>query len=438
MKDKSRKLAVIYLTNLVLNSPKLVEIQNAKHFENIGGKFEKLPPEFLYPRLMRDIDFEKLKYNEQGEFLFMSPEKLASYNPGDLYERQLIKLTEEAHSRICSTLGVPPAKIVFSDLSARGVDNKSEWVLYDPIKANIIFDISKDYRKMRPSYYLELINFQSKTHSIYRNIFEAIENPDCLSDREFYLAIMTATSVYVSEYLKKDLPDNYKALKLSKPFAPEVVDATIYAYSQTRRNFLNANIYGGKLRKALRQEEIEYYDLLQQTIIENCLSRCEDIVDNFVYSPLNEKSGGILGTILKGLEKELAHSFFNPLGVQMQSGTDATKMLDIIENEILKHKMGGLDDIPEDELEELAKAVFEDFGEMENEDDNAGLDNEFYGEEDDDQDFLSDDEFMAQGEAPLVDAYSPNLNVLPKEGKINNISILPFHKKEEDDLGREM
>lgn len=431
MKDRSRKLGVILLTNLVLNTKKLSSMQSVLNFPHEEkSNFESLPPRFLYPRLMSDIDLKQLDKAEQANLLFVRPEVLDSYDPEQLRKGQLVALAKEAHKRTCQTLGVEPARLAFIDfLNEKNVNNES-FSVFDLENSKIYFNMSKNYSKSRPSRFLEAINSQTKLYSIYCSIFDAIQNPDLLDDKEFFLAVAVATEEYLNEHLKRDLPDMHKAFEASRPFAPEMLEANMFAFKQTRRNFILADIYGGNLRDALRKEEQDFYMLLQQALAENCLSRIEDVVDNFTYSPLNEKSGGLLGTILKGVEKECAPAFFRSLGVQMENGTDATTQLDEIQDKILESKGIDIDDMSNEEIEDLMQSAFE-VAEEE-----AEFDDEIDEEDVEDDESLTDEEFMQDGEDPEEEEFSPNLNVLPKEEKINNISKLPFHnnsKKDEEE-----
>lgn len=429
MDKRSKELGAILLTNLVLNTQNLSRLNNRKMDLLGGGKFiEELSPNNLYSRLLASTKFDELSEDEKRKFLFLR--KDAAVDDKENYNKIMKSFVKEAHKRTCGSLGVDETKIVYCDFRENPALYSTFASVYDYNNGNIYINSGLDYSKKSPSSFLEEINTRTRSHSIHKNIICAIENPDALSDKDYFLVLMTALKHYLYEYAKKSFDaQTYDTMLVLDYCTPESVEAVGYGFSQSRKQLQLAGLYGGEIRENLRQTEKDFYDLLQGELLDEMLANHEDMIDNFVHSELNERSGGLLGTILKGLEKQLASGYYNSLGAEMGKGEDVTSYLDKLQEEKLKNLGIDVDSDEWKEVMEMQKLQEESEGfdeSFEDEDGEEFLDEELEEADEAEEEFDIDEEESNR---------EPNLNkfrnVLPLEGKIDKLSKLPFEEEVE-------
>lgn len=428
MDKRSRELGAILLTNLVINSETLSRLSN-KRVDSFCTNifFEKLDPRNLYARLLTNVEVDKLSDDEKRRYLFAG--KDVDINNKGLQNRITKELVKEAHKRTCDSLGVGETRIIYCDFNENPAFDASFCSVYDYSNGNIYFNNKQDYSKKSPSYFLEEINTRTRSHAIHKNIEMAITDPESLNDKDYFVALMTALKHYIYEYAKRDFDKTTVMGIMSLDHAtPEAVDSVIYGFSQTRKQLKLAGLYGGEIKEGLRTTEKDMYELLQRELLDTMICGHEDMIDLFEHSPLNEQSGGLLGTILKGLEKQLASGYYNSLGASMERGQDVTDYLDQLQKEHLRHLGKDEEEIEqllngsmtqnnmlEENFEMFEESFDEEFGEME--------ESEFDEEEreremDEDMDEDIDEE-----------PFNPFRNVLPKDEKEDNVSGL-FERKQ--------
>lgn len=433
MDKKSRELGAILLTNLVLNSETLSRLAN-KRVDSFCANvfFEKLDPKNLYARLLTNVDFEKLSGDEKRKYLFADRD--ANVDDKGFQRKVTKEFVKEAHKRTCDVLGVDTTRIVYLDFKDNSELDPNYCSVYDYSNGNIYINSGLDFSQKSPSYFLEELNTRTRSHAIHKNIMTAIKDPEALSDNDYFVALMTALKHYVYEYAKRDFDKSLTMGILSFDYAtPEAVDSVIYGFSQTKRQLKLSGLYGGETKDKLRTAEKYMYDLLQSELLDTMLCGHEDMIDNFVVSPLNEQSGGLLGTILKGLEVQLASGYFNSLGANMKKGQDVTAYIDQLQREHLEHL--GKD---EDEIEQLMNVSM-----LQNDMSEDGLDEEFEEEPyEEEYEELEESEFDNEEYEELEESefdneefdeepFNPFRNVLPKDEKEDNVSGLFGTKKNE-------
>lgn len=423
MDKRSKELGAILLTNLVLNTKNLSRLNSRKMDSLSEGRFiEELSPNNLYSRLLASIKFDELSEDEKRKFLFLR--KDTPVDDKENYNKIMKSFVREAHKRTCGALGVDETRIVYCDFKENPALYSTFASVYDYNNGNIYVNSGLDYSKKSPSSFLEEINTRTRSHSIHKNIIYAIESPDALSDKDYFLALMTALKYYLYEYAKTSFDaQTYDTMLALDYCTPESVEAVGYGFSQTRRQLQLAGLYGGKIQEGLRQTEKDFYDLLQDELLDEMLANHEDMIDNFVHSELNERSGGLLGTILKGLEKQLASGYYNSLGAEMGKGQDVTSYLDKLQEEKLKKL--GIDVDSEEWKNVMEMQKFQEESEEFEESFEEKNDEEFLDENFDEA--VEDDEEEPDNE-PEMNIFR---NVLPLEGKIDKLSKLPFESETE-------
>lgn len=431
MDKRSKELGAILLTNLVLNTKNLSRLNGRKMDSLSEGRFiEELSPKNLYSRLLVSTKIDELSEDEKRKFLFLR--KDMPVDDKSNYNKIMKSFVREAHKRTCGALGVDETKIVYCDFKENLALISTFASVYDYNNGNIYINKGLDYSKKNPSSFLEEINTRTRSHSIHKNIICAIENPDALSDKDYFLALMTALKHYLYEYAKTSLDrQTYDTMLTLDYCTPEAVESVIYGFLQTRKQLQLAGLYGGKVQEELRQLEKDMYNLLQDELLDELLRNHEDMIDNFVHSDLNKRSGGLLGTILKGLEKQLASGYYNSLGAEMEKGKDVTSYLDKLQDEKLKKLGIDVDSEEWKNVMEMQKFQEESEGFEEGFEDEDG--EEFLDEELEETN-EAEEEFDVDEEEPNSE---PNLNkfrnVLPLEGKIDKLSKLPFENGTEEE-----
>ena len=420
---ENKGLGSILLLNLVINTKGLSGLYDM--LEEERGEttmFSTLTSRDLYPRLMSDIDFDTLSEPEKTRFLFLRPEKAPFVDKKELHDYEMQFFAKEAHNRTSTALGVPRTNVVFCNFSENKMMNPLDWVLYDSVNDNIYVNLDKDYSIARPTYLMENINAATRHHSIYQNIFRAMKDPDSLTDREYFLALSTAVKAYVYQDLRENDPEAYRIQLAADYSTPSNIEEVVYGFAKTRADYQAAGLYGGKLRDDLRRNEETYYDFLENQLLTNSLVNMEDIFAYFVQSPLNQSSDGLLGGILRTLEKQYTASFYNSLGADMRVGQTISDYIDELEEDMfgrygvtpptdeeLDELMGGEDYDKEEQLEAFRQYQRE-MGLIPTTDDNNG------------------------GEDRMPE-YRKMDDALPREGKIDIVTKLPFHDSAQNQGG---
>lgn len=419
---KNKGLGSILLLNLVLNTKGLSGLYDM--LEEERGEttmFTNIPARDLYPRLMSDIDFDALSEQDKTRFLFLRPEKAPFVDKKELHDYEMQQFAREAHNRTSTALGVKNTNVVFCNFSENRMMNPLDWVLYDSVNDNIYVNLDKDYSIARPTYLMENINAATRHHSIYRNIFKAMSDPDSLSDREYFLAFSTAVKAYVYQDLRENDPEAYRTQLAADYSTPSNIEEVIYGFAKTREDFQAAGLYGGELRDALRRNEETYYDFLENKLLTNSLVNMEDIFAYFVQSPLNQSSDGLLGGILRTLEKQYTASFYDSLGADMKIGQSISDYVDELEEDMFDRY--GITPPTDEELEEFV-------GSSEHEKQEY-LDAFFQYKKE--MGFIPEDaELDSEDRMP---EYRKMDDALPREGKIDIVTKLPFHDSAQNQGG---
>ncbi|MBQ9792255.1 MAG: hypothetical protein IJW32_00720 [Clostridia bacterium] len=429
MEKKDYLMGSILLTNLILNTKALQSAQEMMSVpKDTTTTFSALTPQHIYPRIVSDIDFLRLSEADKSQYLFLAKEQEGKVDKYDLYTYEMQLFSQEAHNRTAAALGVKPTLVLPCEFSkSRGISDPTGWIIYDVVNGNMYVNAEKDYSIARPSYLLENINASTRQHSIFHNIFKALTDPSSLSDREYFLALSTAVKTYVYQDLKENAPEQY-AIEIAADYAtPAFIEQTLYGFSKTRSDFQAVGLYGGKLQEDLRRNETIYHEYLQSELTVNCMTNMEDIFAYFRQSPLNSQSSGMLYGILSSIERATAHSFFNSIGADMEEGQSLSEYIDELEVEM--YDRYGIPLPTDDELDEFTGEISDTLAE-EDEMLKRGIKPQGYGvpvfrngSEFGDDEFV-DEEDATQDEMPT---YKPMDSVLPDEGKINNITELPFH-----------
>lgn len=431
MKDV-RTLGGVLLFNLILNSEALTNLQSTmKQEKDVDRTFASLTAPYLYPRVVSDIDFDKLSEEDKTAFTFLAKEKEGFYNKKHLRDAEMPMFVQAAHINTCGKLGVKPTKVIPCSFGEGNPLNPGQWVTYSSFNGNIYINADKDYSIARPSFLLENVNAATRQHSIYQNIFASFgASAKPLSDRDFFLAVFTAVKNYVYQDLRENDPDVY-SIQLGCDYAtPDIIDQTLYSFQKTRQDFQAAGIYGGVLQQRLRQNEQLYHEHMQRELITNTLTNVEDIFSYFKQSPLNQSSNGLLGKILDCVERSCAASFFNSVGAEMEPDQSITEYIDQLEQEMFDEY--GIEMPTKEELEHFVAT-----GDSGGPDD---PDEEFSDEEE----YPEGEDLSQQGfgvavfgvsEEDDMPRFKPLESVLPPEGKIDNIKDLPFHNYPQQNLG---
>ncbi|MBR4002888.1 MAG: hypothetical protein IKI95_02315 [Clostridia bacterium] len=422
MKDKS--LGSILILNLILNTKGLKSLYDSSQLSRgEDTMFARLHPVDLYQRVLSDVDFDKLSESDKSKFLFLRPDKESEVDKKELHDYEMQFFAKEAHNRTAQSLATPKTNVVFCDFSKNKLMDPTNWVLYDCVNDNIYVNIDKDYSIARPSFLLENINGATRHHSIYQNILTALTNPNSLSDREYFLALSTAVKAYVYQDLRENNPEAYR-IQLSADYStPSNIEEVVFAFSQTRKDFQSAGIYGGKLREDLRRNEEIFHNYLQEELLTNSLVNLEDIFAYFDQSELNQSSGGMLNQILTHMVKGTAASFYNSLGADMQVGQTISDYVDALEKEM--YDEAGLDIPSDEELDEFMGS--EEYAEQEYLDALRQYQKEMGETTTPPTPEEIADEYAEEGEDDGKLDYRKMDSALPEEGKIDPVKVLPFH-----------
>ena len=419
---KNKGLGSILLLNLVINTKGLSGLYDM--LEEERGEttmFSTLTSRDLYPRLMSDIDFDTLSESEKTRFLFLRPEKAPFVDKKELHDYEMQFFAKEAHNRTSTALGVPRTNVVFCNFSENKMMNPLDWVLYDSVNDNIYINLDKDYSIARPTYLMENINAATRHHSIYQNIFRAMKDPDSLTDREYFLALSTAVKAYVYQDLRENDPEAYRIQLAADYSTPSNIEEVVYGFAKTRVDYQAAGLYGGKLRDDLRRNEETYYDFLENQLLTNSLVNMEDIFAYFVQSPLNQSSDGLLGGILRTLEKQYTASFYNSLGADMRVGQTISDYVDELEEDMFERY--GVAPPTDEELDEL----------MGGEDYDKEEQLEAFRQYQREMGLIPEDaELDGKDRMP---EYRKMDDALPREGKIDIVTKLPFHDSAQNQGG---
>ena len=417
---KNKGLGSILLLNLVINTKGLSSLYDMREVER-GEKtmFSGIPASDLYPRLMSDIDFDTLSEQDKTRFLFLRPEKAPFVDKKELHDYEMQYFAREAHNRSATSLGAPITNVVFCNFTENKMMNPHDWILYDSVNDNIYVNLDKDYSIARPSYLMENINAATRHHSIYHNIFRAMSDPDSLSDREYFLALSTAVKTYVYQDLRENDPEAYKIQVAADYSTPSNIEEVVYGFAKTRADYQAAGLYGGELRDALRRNEETYYDFLENELLTNSLINMEDIFAYFVQSPLNESSEGLLGAILRTLEKQYTASFYNSLGADMQVGQTISDYIDELEEDMFERF--GIAPPTDEELDEFMAS-----SEMEKQEQL-----EAFRQYQKEMGIIPED---AENDDRMPE-YRKMDDALPREGKIDIVTKLPFHDSAQNQGG---
>ena len=417
---KNKGLGSILLLNLVINTKGLSSLYDMQGTER-GERtmFSTLSASDLYPRLMSDIDFDALSDQDKTKFLFLRPDKAPFIDKKELHDYEMQYFAKEAHNRSTAALNAPMTNVVFCNFTENRMMNPHDWILYDSVNDNIYVNLDKDYSIARPSYLMENINAATRQHSIYHNIFRAMSDPDSLSDREYFLALSTAVKTYVYQDLRENDPEAYKIQVAADYSTPSNIEEVVYGFAKTRADYQAAGLYGGELRDALRRNEETYYDFLENELLTNSLINMEDIFAYFVQSPLNESSEGLLGAILRTLEKQYTASFYNSLGADMQVGQTISDYVDELEEDMFDRY--GIAPPTDEELDEFMAS-----SEIEKQEQLEAF-RQYQKEMGIIPEDAEDDDRMPE--------YRKMDDALPREGKIDNIKILPFHNAQNNSQG---
>lgn len=416
--ENNRGLGSILLLNLVLNTNALKNLQTTmEQGKEFDTTFAGLLPPYLYSRLVSDIDFDKLSEDEKTAFTFLAKEKEGSYNKKNLRDAEMPMFVQAAHINTCKELGVKPTTVIPCSFGEGNPLDSGQWATYSSYNGNVYINADKDYSIARPSFLLENVNSATRQHSIYQNIFTAISNPQSLSDKDYFLALFTAVKGYVYQDLRENQPDIYR-IQLGCDYAtPDIIEQTIYGFEKTRQDFQAAGIYGASLQHRLRENETVYHEFMQNELVTNTLTNVEDIFEYFVQSPLNQSSNGMLGNILNILSSEYAAAFFNSVGTEMEEGQTITDYIDQLEAEVFEEY--GVEMPTEEQMEHFVSTG-----------DSGPYDDEI-GEEFSDEETPLEEGFgvpvFGISEEDGMPRFKPLESVLPPEGKIDSIKVLPFH-----------
>ena len=420
MKDK--RIGSILLLNLVLNTKGLKSLYDSQSLDRgEDTMFSRLFPTDLYQRLLSDVDFERLSEGDKSKFLFLRPDKEGEVDKQELHDYEMQFFAKEAHNRTAASLGTPKTNVVFCDFSKNKLMDPTNWVLYDCVNDNIYINLDKDYSIARPSFLLENINGATRHHSIYQNILTALSDPNSLSDREYFLALSTAVKAFVYQDLRENDPEAYKVELAADYSTPSNIEEIVFAFTQTRKDFQSAGLYGGKLQQDLRRNEQTFHEYLQEELLTNSLVNMEDIFAYFEQSELNQSSGGMLSGILTLMVKGTAASFYNSLGADMQPGQTISDYVDQLEQEM--YEEAGIEMPTDEELDEFMGS--DEYAQQEELEALRKYQKEMGitppTKEDDEEGYFE------EGEDDGMPDYRKMDSVLPQEGKIDAIKVLPFH-----------
>lgn len=419
MKDKS--LGKILLLNLILNTKGLSTLAET-NFDEKGQDtiFASLFPKDLYSRLISTTDFDNLPEDEKSKFLFLKSESEGKVDKQELHDYEMQLFGVEAHNRSAASLGVPKTNVVYCNFTQNKQMPPDEWVMFDAVNSNIYINLDKDYSIGRPSLLLENIHAVTRQHSITQNILKAIKDPNSLSDREYFLALSTAVKTYVYQDLRENDPQAYM-IELGADYStPSNIEQVVYAFQKTRDDFQSAGLYGSNLQKDLRRNEEVYHSYLQEELVTNSLVNMEDIFAYFKQSPLNQDSGGLLGKILEKMVEGTAYSFYNSLGADMEEGQSISDYIDTLEEEMFEEY--GIEPPTNEELDDFVASGG--YAEQEEAEALRQYQKEI-GDLPKSQEELAE-EFFAEEEDDEMPDYRKMESVLPSEGKIDQIKILPF------------
>ena len=419
MKDKS--LGKILLLNLVLNTKGLSSLAEI-NFNERGQDtiFASLFPKDLYSRLISTTNFDSLPEDEKSRFLFLKKESEGSVDKSELHDYEMQLFGVEAHNRAAASLGVPKTNVVYCNFTANKQMPAEEWVMFDAVNSNIYINLDKDYSIARPSLLVENINAATRQHSITQNILQAIKDPNSLSDREYFLALSTAVKTYVYQDLRENDPQAYLTEIAADYSTPSNIEQVVYSFAKTREDFRSAGLYGANLQRDLRRNEEVYHEYLQDELLTNSLVNMEDIFAYFKQSPLNQDSGGLLGKILEKMVTGTAYSFYNSLGADMEEGQSISDYIDNLEQEMFEEY--GIEPPTNEELDDFVASGG--YAEQEEAEALRQYQKEI-GDLPKSQEELAE-EFFAEEEDDEMPDYRKMDSVLPDEGKIDQIKILPF------------
>ena len=258
----------MFLKYVIKNSPTLMEFGKSLADQKSETDYSfALDNKELYSRLLSGFDFSKLPKSEKDKFLFNSSNALNSVSIDVKYDSLMPLLIQEAHNRTCYSLGVKPTIIEFTEFTDdKGLDSE-DWIDFGEKNAKIYLNSNKKYDIARPSMLLENINMATRQYSIYANIFKAVNKPENLNNKEYFLALSTAVKVFVYDKLEQNDPKFLSQLMAVDYTTPIEIEKTIYSFEKTRSDFQTAGLYGGELRDKLRHDEEIYHEYFRDCSI---------------------------------------------------------------------------------------------------------------------------------------------------------------------------
>ncbi len=423
--DNSRKLGRVLMLSILTGTQNLMDNVTTgaeREEETHNTIFSKLTDSQLYSRLLTDINFSKLSKDEQNKFLLLKPEIAESVDKQNLYANEMREFVQEAHNRTCKSLGVKPTNVIVCNFSENPLMDPWAYSSYDATNGNIYINSEVDYSTVRPTFLLESINARTYQHGTYSNISKVVKQPESLTDVEFFLTLTTAVKNHV--YQENANPEDLGNFLIADDgYTPSSLAAQIYAFEKTRLDLQSAGIYGLQAREQLREAEEDFHKDLQTYIGNDSLLNSEDMFAYFKGSNLNASSNGLLGKLLDSIDASYSSVFYNSVGASMQSGSTVKQYLDHLEGQMFEEE--GLTPPTDEEMQELIeleKAEREMIAEQEE----LGI-SQSDDEPNDEEDTEDEENPRREGDGEPI-SYKPFDSVLPPEGKIDLIKVLPFHQ----------
>lgn len=407
-------LGRLFLANLMLNCEALSRFEaEYKNRGDVRTMFMNLPPKYLYSRLLATTKFDSLPQYKKDEFIFKKfGSKDNMFSDREVYDAEMQAFVQEAHNRTCKALGVKPTVVRFLEFSKQGLPDT--WAAFSTPTDEILLNVEKDYSITRPSLLVELINSMSKEHAIHANILTAMKNPEALSDFDYFVSVMTAVRCYIYDQMHEyNSYEELASFKGDEGFSPMYLTQTLYSFSQTRKDFQEAELYGGAIQEGLRRNEVFCYNNVSDSSLSKSLIATEDLIGYFDGTMLNEVSNELMGKILKTIINETATKFYNKLGADMKPNESVSDYIDRLEDELYEEK-----DIEKPTDEEALEYMGSTYG------DEKGLDEEGLDDDENSKDLESESE--DDEDLPFYRAME---NVIPDEGKVFTVSKLPFSEK---------
>lgn len=426
---KNNIFSNMFLKYVIKNSPTLMEFgkslvdQKSEQDYSFG-----LDNKELYSRLLSGFDFSKLPESEKDNFLFSNSKSLGSASKDVKYENLMPLLIQEAHNRTCYSLGVKPTTVEFTEFTEdKGLDSE-DWIDFGEKNAKIYLNSNKRYDITRPSMLLENINMATRQYGIYANIFKAVNRPESLDNKEFFLALSTAVKVFVYDKLEQNDPQFLSQLMAVDYTTPIEIEKTIFSFEKTRSDFQSANLYGGALRDKLRQDEEIYHEYLSDEGVVDSLLNLEDVFQSFKAFMVVAKVDNSFGKIFEAIENEYFSDYYSTLGADTEKGQGIRAYIDYLEEEMfdrvgitmeeyLNYKNSTQREVDEYGEDEVISERYIDEGY--GDDEEATCYNGVTGEE-----FDSDDFGAGEDEDNIT--YKPMENVIKPEGEIIDGVKLPF------------